>query len=69
MFRKTILLWALATLFLFNTGCCRMWDRWCDRPARHYRGADVCCPPVPACPPHPCYTGPTSAPAPVDWRR
>ncbi len=78
-------LWSLiAATVLMNTGCCRMWERWCDRPhAFHGGGApNHCqpqqCTPVPqqyVCPPGSYYSPQSGvatippAPGSAGWQR
>jgi hypothetical protein len=76
MFGKKLLWSLLVTIMLMNAGCCRMWERWCDRP-HSYQPAPYCCPaPQPYCPPScppPSYSSPAGAmPVPAasgNWAR
>jgi len=76
MLGKKLLWLAIALGVLSSTGCCRMWDRWCNGPP-HYQPAP-CCPPAcpPACPPNPCFSSPAATAVPVpnapcntNWQR
>jgi hypothetical protein len=77
MFGKKLLWSLLALCLMMNAGCCRMWERWCDRP--HYQPQPYCCPQPccptpPSCPP-PSFSSPAGAvpvpPAPggTNWAR
>lgn len=59
MLGKKVLWLVLAITILANAGCCRMWERWCDRP-----NCPPYCPPAPHyCPPDPCRYPPPPGPS------
>ncbi len=74
MLGKKLLVAAFALFLLASAGCCRMWERWCDRP--HYgQPAPYCCPSPPpqqCCPP-PSFSSPAATPVPSapggNWAR